>query len=303
MKSITLMLIFSSLAPVLCVAQKKEAVIEIQRDVAQLQDQVKTLQKSQDEKLTTLTTLLQQSLENTNRLNAQLAVLQDRLGEKLSGDVRALVSPIAGVGTKIDQMADDFRNLRESVADINTRVGKLDQKVTDIRTAMTTIPAAPTSGGSSPAMPPPSSGGPPAGASAESLYQNGYRDLSSGNLDLALSEFTDYLKYYTKTDLAPNAQYYIGDIYYRKGDFDSSVTAFDGVLERFPENNKTVDARYMKGMSLLKSGQRTKAAQEFREIVKRYPNNELATKARGQLKSLGLNVSSTAPPPKGSRRR
>jgi tol-pal system protein YbgF len=147
--------------------------------------------------------------------------------------------------------------------------------------------------------PPPSGGGAsgggalPAGVSADQLYQAAMRDRTSGSLDLALQEFSQYLQYFPSTELAPNAQFYLGMIYYDKGDMDNAIRAFDLVLEKFPENNKTADAMYEKGMALLKSDQRNAAVQEFREVIKRYPRTDLADKSRERLKSLGVPA---APP-------
>ena len=70
--------------------------------------------------------------------------------------------------------------------------------------------------------------------------------------DLAMQEFSDYLKYFPKTDFAPNAQYYIADIYYRKGDYENALPAFDAVLEQYTDSSKTPDAHFMKGMSYSK---------------------------------------------------
>jgi tol-pal system protein YbgF len=104
--------------------------------------------------------------------------------------------------------------------------------------------------------------------------------------------FTEYLKYYDRTELAPNAQFYIGMNYYDKGDFISAIKSFDTVLEKYQENNKTPDAAFMKGMSLLKSGQSTAAGKEFLNVIQKYPKSDLASKAREQRKALGLSVPS-----------
>jgi len=56
------------------------------------------------------------------------------------------------------------------------------------------------------------SGGP--APSADTLYSNGLRDITSGKYDLARQEFQDYLKHYGDTDLASNAQFYLGEIAY-----------------------------------------------------------------------------------------
>ena len=114
--------------------------------------------------------------------------------------------------------------------------------------------------------------------------------------------FREYLRYYGNTELAPNAQFYIGQIHYDKNEFAPALQAFDTVLEKYPENNKTADATYMKGMALLKSGQRNEAAREFLNVITKYPNSEVAAKARTQRKALGLSVP-TAQPASAKRRR
>ena len=129
------------------------------------------------------------------------------------------------------------------------------------------------------------------------------KDRTGGNFDLALQGFEEYLKYFANTELAPNAQFYIGQIYYDKNDFPSAIRAFDTVLEKFPENNKTPDAMYMKGMALLKSTQRNAAAQEFLTLIQKYPNADVTPKARQQRKALGLSVPSAAAPAAAKRTR
>ena len=61
--------------------------------------------------------------------------------------------------------------------------------------------------------------------SATDLYNNATRDRSSGKLDLALNEFSDYLKWYGNTDLAANAQYYIASIHYSQADYDDALAS------------------------------------------------------------------------------
>ena len=59
------------------------------------------------------------------------------------------------------------------------------------------------------------------------------RDRTAGNLDLAMQEFNDFLRYFSATELAPNAQFYVGMTYYDKGDMESAIRAFDLVLEKY----------------------------------------------------------------------
>jgi tol-pal system protein YbgF len=297
MKSTVFLLL--ALTPLAAFGQKKE-IVELQRDVALLQDQLRTLQRTQDDKLGQLTAMIQQAVDASTKANTAIAMLQGSLTDRIGEQAKSLVGPVAGVGTKIDQMADEFRSVRESVADLSSRMGKLDAKLSDINTAISTLRNPPAAPPPSVGMPggtgaPPAGGAvtPPAGVSAEATYQNAYRDMQGGQMDLALQEFSDYLKYFGNTDYAPNAQFYIGDLYLRKGDTESAIKAFDAVLERYSENNKTPDARYMKGRALVQAGKPTAAAQEFREIIKRYPDKDVAAKAKAQLKALGYSTSST----------
>ena len=272
--------------PVLFFGQKKEYV-ELQRDVALLQDQVRSLQTSMNEKLAQLQMLVQQSLDSSNKVNTAVAVLDSGIRDRMRDQEKSVAGPVAGVGAKLDQFAEEFRALKESVGDMSGRMAKLQAQIVDLGNAVKVMqsPPPPPGGGAG--------GAPPSGVSADQLYQSAMRDRSAGSLDLAMQEFNDYLRYFSSTDLAPNAQFYLAMIFYDKGDMDSAVRAFDLVLEKYPENNKTADAMYMKGMALLKMVQRNAAVQEFREVIKRFPRTDLADKSRERLKALGVS----APPP------
>lgn len=293
-----------SALPIACFADNKQ-IVELQRDVALLQDSVRTLQRSLDEKIAALNVLLQQTLDSANKANTNVAVLQNTINEKLSEQAKNVGGTTAIVGTKVDQMSNEFRAVRESVADMNARMAKLEAKIVDLGNAVRTLnspppppgAAGPSTGapdGTTPANAANAAPGAPSGMSAETTYNNAYADLQKGNFDLASQEFTDYLKYFPNTDYAPNAQFYLGDIFYRKGDYERAAKAFDQVLERYPEGSKTPSALYLKGMSLLKDNQRTAAAKEFRALIAKYPDDDLATKAKAELRRLGYSTSSGA---------
>ena len=258
-------------------AQKREDFIALQRDVAQMQDQMKELQKSQDEKLGALTMLVQQSLEASARMSTGLAQLQKNVETTLAEQQTKVVGPVVGLGTKVDQMADDYKAMKENINALSAQLSKLDTKLADISSAVRVL--------SNP-VPPPSAATPPANIpSAQTLWENANRDVSGGNDTVAMQEYVEYLKYYHDTENAPTAQYNIGTIYDRADQHDDALKAFSAVLE-FPENPRSPDALYWKGMELMKMDQNTEAAATFREFLKRYPTNENARKARANLATL-----------------
>ena len=297
-------IVFFALSPFAFGASKE--IMELQRDVALLQDQVRTLQSALDQKVASVLTLTQQTLDSVNRTNTAVAVMENRFNDAMKQQQQSLSGPVANVGQKLDQMSEDFRAVRESVLDMNTRLGKLDAKMADLQNLINTVrapaaappPSGITPGGDPNSSPSPGPGfgsaaaGPPAGLQAGTLYTSAYSDESAGKYDIAFQEFNEYLKYFGDTGLAPNAQYYIADIYYRKADYNNALTAFDAVLEKFPDGPKTADARYMKAMSLMKLGRNDSAAREFREIYTRYLNDhpDIAAKAKEQLRDMGLSV-------------
>jgi len=286
--------------PSLTFAASKE-IVELSRDVALLQEQVRALQRSQDEKFSAIQVLVQQALDSANKTSTSVALLQNSLQQTSKDQQNKVVTTVTDLGAKMDAMTTDFGALRESVADISSQVGKLQQQMVDIGNAVKTIqtPAAPppsSTAGIAPGSGPAASGNVPP-VSAETLYQNANRDRNGGNVDLALQEYGDYLKYYGNTNFAPNAQFYIAEIHYQQNKLDDALQEFDMVLEKYPDNTKTPDALYMKGATLVKMGKRTQGKQEFCELVKRFPSNDLAGKARSQVKALGLTCGPAAPAP------
>lgn len=276
-------------------AQRREDILSIQRDVAQLQDQIKQLQTSQDQKLTALESLIKQALDQSNQASASMATLERALTDRLNDQQSKVAAPIAVLGTKVDQSSDDVRAVRENLAALSNRVANLDNKLSDISSAVRTLsqpqaaPPPPASGA------PPAAGGapiPPAGTSAESLWLNAFRDYSSGRDELAMMEFNDYLKYFPTAENAASAQYYVGQLYNRAKMYDDAVKAFDAVLERYPDNPKTPDALYGKADALAHGGHKTEAAAEFKDFLARFPTHSLARNAQAQLHDLGSAAAS-----------
>ncbi|MBM3765631.1 MAG: tetratricopeptide repeat protein [Acidobacteria bacterium] len=267
------------------VAAQKEKIAEIQRDMLLMQDQIRALQRSQDEKLAAMQVLLQQTLEAANKANTAVAVLDSALTARLKEQEKMVGAPVANLGSKVDTMANDFAGVRESITDLSARLGKLQNQITDINSAIKTLQAPP-------APPPPPAAanpnGPPAGVTAESLYNSAMRDKTAGNSDLAIEGYQSYLKWFGNTDLAPNAQYYIGEVKYLKGDYDGALQAFDTLLEKYPDNAKTCDAMLQKGRALVKAGFKAEARQEFTSLIKKFPTHENASKAKTELAALGV---------------
>jgi tol-pal system protein YbgF len=279
--------------PALAVARE---IIELQRDVTSILQGQKDLQTQMTQDHTVQKTLIEQSSDSVNKLNSTMAGLQ-----KSVQDVQA------NSGTRLDTMSTQVQGLSDNLEEIKSRIGKLNQQLVDLQNSVQNIDSrlaggAPisTPSGTSPAPGPGSvSSGPapstPSGPppSADTLYSNGLRDITSGKYELARSEFQDYLRYYSDTDLASNAQFYIGEIAYQQKNYEDAVQQYDKVINNYPKSFKIQSAHFKKGMALLELGQKNSGIKELRDVVKRYPGTEEERRARAKLKDLGVAVSAS----------
>jgi len=281
------LLVFSMMIAPALFGQKREDILSIQRDVASLQEQVRQLQKSQDERMAALQAMLQQTVDASSKLAAGLTTLQRDVDKRLSDQQSSLVAPVATVNTKVDQMGEDFRSVATNVAELVRKMEALDRKVTDVSSAVRSLQAPPP-------VPVPQVGqtnaqsANPACASADTLWQNAHRDQSGGKLELAMEEYVNYVKCFPDTENAPSAQYQIGYMYYQNGNYDDAVQAFDAVLERWPENPNTKEALYYKAVSLQKGRRPTDAGKAYKDYISKYPRGEHVAQAHANLRNLGL---------------
>ncbi|HEY3742774.1 MAG TPA: tetratricopeptide repeat protein [Bryobacteraceae bacterium] len=296
----TLALVLLAAAWPIRAQNQKEMTLSLQRDVAALQDEVKQMKAAQDEKLAVINENLRNTLDLVTRINEKMAVLQTNTSDKLNDMTRQVGAPTQALSQKVDGMNDQFLNLSNTIAELNSRIGKLDSKLEDIKKMVQTIPAnqAPPqntgNGNGGPQATNTGGGGTTSTApaiSGEKLFDDANRDYLAGNTDLALQGFTDYLKNFADSQRAPDAQFFIAEIYSRKEDFDNAVTAYDAVITNYPDSSRVPNAHYMKGVALVKTGRRADAAREFKIVVEKYPSNELAKKAKDYLKILGVPVS------------
>jgi tol-pal system protein YbgF len=273
-------------------------LIELQRDVTSLLQGQKDLSTQVTQDHTVMKTLVEQSNDNVNKLASTMGSLQ-----KSVKDVQA------NSGARLDTMSTQVQGLSDNLEEIKSRLGKLNQQLVDLQNTVQSLDAkisgaapAPASGTATPtssvvpAKPIGSSSSPtssaiPAGApSADTLYSNGLRDITTGKYDLARSEFEDYLKYYSDTDLASNAQFYLGEIFYKQKQYVDAVAAYDKVLTNYPKSFKLGPARLRKGMALIELGQKPAGIRELREVIKRFPGSDEDRLARAKLKELGVPI-------------
>ncbi len=259
-------------------AASKE-IIELQQDVTRLITAQTNLQRSVDEKHAILKTLIEQSLDSNNKLSTAMGSLE-----------RSVQGVQANTGARMDTISTQVQAIVDNLEDVKARIAKLNQQAVETQNVLQSLDAklgssgsagttgADSTGGTTPSQPPPS---------PDVLYSSAYRDYSGGKPDLAAQEFADYLKYYPTTDLASNAEFYLGEIAYGQHDYKTAIGEYDKVLLNYPKSFKLAAARLKKGLAYLELGQKASATRELREVVRRHPGSEEAKRAAAKLRELG----------------
>lgn len=271
-------------------------IIELQTGVTQLIQGQQAMQTAITQNDAVERTLIEQSLDAVNKLNVSMSAVQ-----KNTQDFSA------ASGARLDTMGTQVQGLSDNVADLQARLGKLDQKLTDVQSTLQDVdskltsspaPAAAPSTGPPSASSMPAPGAPPmaspmasaAPPNSDVLYSNGLRDINGKHYDLASQEFQDYLKYYGDTDLASNAQFYLGEIAFMQNQFQAALDAYNKVIENYPKSFKTASARMRKGFCLAGLGQKAAAIRELRTVVRQYPGTDEAKRSAEKLKEMGATA-------------
>ncbi|MFY9527921.1 MAG: tol-pal system protein YbgF [Candidatus Acidiferrales bacterium] len=257
-------------------------IIQLQQQVGQILQAQTDLRSTVDSNNATMRTLVQQSLDSINSLNSSMGSLQKTVQEVQ-----------ANSGSRIDTLTTQTQGLSDNLQDVQARVGKLSQQLTDMQGLLQSIdakvsggapPVAASPSGGAPATNAPSSAAPP--MSSDTLYQNALRDYTSGKYDLSRQEFSDYLRYFPATDLASNAQFYLGEISYVQGDYQGASAEYDKVIVNYPKSYKLAAALLKKGESFEKLGQKASAVRQYHELERRFPGTDEARRAQARLKVL-----------------
>jgi tol-pal system protein YbgF len=127
----------------------------------------------------------------------------------------------------------------------------------------------------------------PAGPGPATLYRLAKEQLERGSHGTARSGFQELLTQYPTSDLAPDAQYYIGESLAAEGNPAAADSVFNLVVTTYPRALRAASALYKHGLFLQKAKRDREARQVFQSVIDRYPRSDEAQLARDQLRPGG----------------
>ena len=124
------------------------------------------------------------------------------------------------------------------------------------------------------------------GGSEDEVYALAKQAFDRGNLETAREEFQRIIKNYPKSRHADNAQFWIGETYYREKWYEKAILEYQKVIEKYPKGNKVPAALLKQGLAFLNLGEKANARLILNALVAKHPKSNEAKIARQRLKGL-----------------
>jgi tol-pal system protein YbgF len=243
--------------------------------------------------------------EQTQQLAITLAALNDALksiNARIDQQAEASRKAFADQKLIVENVGADLRVIRERVDETNVRMSTIGQEMEALRNSVATSvaalqalpPPAPvepidpdappgTTPAPAPVTPPPPS---TVGLSPTRMYEAAWADYTSGQWTLAITGFEGFLKYFPKSEMADEAQFYIGETHLASGKPQDALNAYNQVIQNYPASNSTPLAYYKRGLAQERLDEKDAARESWEFVVKTYPESEGARLAKQGLDRL-----------------
>jgi len=123
-------------------------------------------------------------------------------------------------------------------------------------------------------------------SSEDELYRSAKQAFDQGDSEAARKGFEEFIKRYPNSKNADNAQFWIGEIYYREKWYEKAILEYQNVIEKYPNGNKIPAALLKQGLAFSNIGDKANAKLILEELSRKYPNSNEAKVAAEKLKAL-----------------
>ncbi|WP_130834434.1 cell division protein CpoB [[Erwinia] mediterraneensis] len=110
--------------------------------------------------------------------------------------------------------------------------------------------------------------------------------LEKKQYDQAITALQAWVKRYPDSTYQPNANYWLGQLFYNKGKKDDAAYYFATVVKNYPKSPKSAEALFKVGVIMQDKNDTAKAKAVYQQVIKQYPNSESAKQAQKRLTSL-----------------
>ena len=120
----------------------------------------------------------------------------------------------------------------------------------------------------------------------DEIYRMAKQAFDQGDSDAARKKFQELIEKFPKSERADNAQFWIGEIYYREKWYEKAILEYQKVIENYPKGNKVPASLLKQGLAFLNLGDKTNSRLILEELIKKHPKSNEAKIAKDKVKSL-----------------
>ena len=110
--------------------------------------------------------------------------------------------------------------------------------------------------------------------------------FDQGDFETARSAFEAIIKDFPKSEHADNAQFWIGEIYYREKWYEKAILEYQKVIENYPKGNKVPASLLKQGFAFISLGDKANSRLILKELSQKYPETNEGKIALQKLKEL-----------------
>jgi tol-pal system protein YbgF len=120
-----------------------------------------------------------------------------------------------------------------------------------------------------------------------SSYDSAMRQLAGGDQDEAIQSFRNFLHENGSSPYADDAQFWIGEAYFRKGQYHRAIIEFNQVSINYGSGDRAPSALLRQAEAFRIVGDRVDARLSLQKVINRYPGTGEAAKASKMLSEIG----------------
>lgn len=117
-------------------------------------------------------------------------------------------------------------------------------------------------------------------------YDSALAQYNEAKYNEAMAGFKKYLELYPKSDLADNAQFWIGECLMNTKDYEQAILAFEDVIKKYPKGNKVANAMFRQAIAFLEINDKTSSTVLLKKVIKQFPKSNEAKVAQKKLDTM-----------------
>lgn len=209
-----------------------------------------------------------------DRVIAQLAAANDSLGT---------------MSTRLTQFRSDastsLSSMQQQLLQVQELTGQSQRRLQEVRTSLEERQQAAAAAAPAPGA---TGGAPTADVTPgpNQLYQIARQQMLQGSNSAARTAFEDLLRKYPKSDLAPEAQFYVAETYAAEGNTSAADSVYARVAAKYRGSPRAATAIYKRAILAQSAGKTKQARALFTEVIRKYPRSDEAALSHDRLRVL-----------------